>query len=72
MHIEKGKGSVLRLIMGILTLASVALGFTVNKNFFYFTGFIGFMQILSYLTGFCPMEIMLRAMGVEQKNGCCS
>lgn len=72
MHVEGGKGNLFRLIVGILTLGSVTLGFTISNYFFYFTGFMGFMQIVSYLTGFCPMEIMLKAMGVEQKNGCCS
>lgn len=52
MYVDSGKGSLVRMIAGIFVLASVALGFTVSKNYFYFTGVVGFMLIVSSLTGF--------------------
>ena len=70
MHVECGKGSLVRLIAGIFVLVSVILGFSVSNSFFYFTGLVGFMLIISSLTGFCPMEIILKALGVEQRDVC--
>jgi hypothetical protein len=70
MYVEHGKGSLIRLIGGIFVLISVTLGFVVSKNFFYFTGWVGLMLVISSLTGFCPMEIILKALGVEQRNVC--
>jgi len=70
MHVECGKGSLVRLIAGIFVLVSVILGFSVSNYFFYFTGLVGFMLIISSLTGFCPMEIILKALGVEQRDVC--
>lgn len=70
MHVECGKGSLIRLVGGIFILTSVTLGFMVSKYFFYFTGFIGLMFVISSLTGFCPMEIIFKAIGVKQSNVC--
>lgn len=70
MYVESGKGSLIRLIGGVFVLGSVALGFTVSKYFFYFTGWVGLMLIISSLTGFCPMEIILKAVGVEHRKVC--
>ncbi len=70
MYVDCGKGSLIRLIGGIFVLASVTLGFVVSKYFFYFTGWVGLMLVVSCLTGFCPMEIILKALGVEQRKVC--
>jgi len=70
MHVECGKGSLIRLIAGTFVLVSVILGFVISNYFFYFTGLVGFMLIISSLTGFCPMELILKAMGAEQRNVC--
>jgi len=53
------------LVAGILVLGAVALGLKVNSNFFYFAGFIGFMQIFFALTGLCPMAILLEKLGAK-------
>lgn len=74
MHVDNGKGSMVRLIAGFFVLASVLLGFFVSKYFFYFTGLVGFMLFQSAITGFCPMEYILKALGVpekDRKNCCC-
>jgi hypothetical protein len=70
MYVENGKGSLIRLIGGLLILISVVLGFTVSEYFFYFTGWVGLMLVLSATTGFCPMELILKAIGVEQRKIC--
>lgn len=68
MYIVNGKGSIIRLIAGIFVLTSVVLGIAVSKYFLYFTAFIGLMLILSSTTGFCPMELIMRALGLKEKK----
>lgn len=70
MYIVNGKGSFIRLIAGFFVLASVILGVTVSKYFLYFTGLVGCMLMISSLTGFCPMELILKALGAEQRKVC--
>jgi hypothetical protein len=70
MHVDNGKGSLIRLIGGFLILVSVILGFIISDKFFFFTGFIGFMLMLSSLTGFCPMEFILKKLGCKEKKCC--
>ena len=60
----------IRLLAGILILASVVLGFTVSAKFFYFTGFVGLMLTIFALTGFCPMSIILYLLGARERCNC--
>lgn len=68
MYVVNGKGSMIRLIAGIFVLGSVLLSLYVNEYFIYFTMFVGFMLILSATTGFCPMELILKAFKVQEKK----
>ena len=68
MYIINGKGSMIRLIAGIFVLGSALLGLLVNENFLYFTMFVGLMLLLSATTGFCPMELILKAFKVKEKQ----
>lgn len=68
MYVINGKGSLIRLIAGFFVLGSVLMGKLVNTNWFYFTGFVGFMLMVSATTGFCPMELILKALGLPQKK----
>lgn len=52
---------------GAFILASLALGIWVHANWFYFTAFVGLNLLQSAFTGFCPLAIILRALGL--KNG---
>lgn len=70
MYVINGKGSLIRLIAGFFVLGSVLLGKMVNPNWLYFTGLVGFMLMLSATTGFCPMEIILKVLGLPQKKAC--
>jgi len=67
MYVVNGKGSLIQLIVGLFILVSVNLGIFYHPYWFYFTGFVGFMLILSSITGFCPMELILKAVGIEEK-----
>jgi len=63
-------GRYVRLFAGSFVLLSLALGAPPspvfqNQNWLWFTGFVGFMMAQSAITGFCPMAIILRALGVK-------
>lgn len=68
MYVINGKGSLIRLIAGLFILSSVLLGLFVHQGFLYFTLFVGFMLTLSATTGFCPMELILKAFKVQEKE----
>lgn len=55
---------VIRRIAGTFILVSVALGTWVNPWWYAFTAFVGFNLLQSSITGFCPLERMLGAVGV--------
>jgi len=61
---------VIRLVAGIFVVGSVVLGFLVHPGFFYFTGFVGVMLTIFALTGFCPMSIILHALGARERCTC--
>lgn len=70
MFIVNGKGSLIRLIAGFFVLASVLLSVFVSQYWLIFTGLVGTMLMISALTGFCPMELILKAVGAEQRKIC--
>ncbi|MFZ5801783.1 MAG: YgaP family membrane protein [Candidatus Omnitrophota bacterium] len=59
----------IRVIAGIFILASVVLGAFVHKAWLFFTAFVGLNLFQSAFTGWCPMEGILKRLGVK---GCCS
>lgn len=70
MILVNGKGSIIRLIAGAFVLASVLLAHFVSQYWLIFTGFVGLMLMVSALTGFCPMELILRAFGLKVRKVC--
>ena len=56
----------LRLIAGIVVLASVALGWFVHPNFYLFTAFVGLNLLQSAFSKWCPMMAILRKAGVRE------
>lgn len=70
MFVINGKNSMIRLVAGSFVLGSVLLSQLHHPYWLYFTGFVGFMLILSSLSGFCPMEIILKKLGVKEKAAC--
>lgn len=61
----------IRLIAGSFILLSLALGHWVNHNWYLFTAFVGFNLMQSSLTKFCPMEIILKKIGLAGKDESC-
>jgi len=64
----------IRVVAGTLVLLSVALStpecpLFVSTKFLFVTAFVGFMLFQSGFTRFCPMEHILRALGVKPAAG---
>jgi hypothetical protein len=55
----------LRLVAGIIVMLTVALGYFVNPNWYYFTAFVGLNLFQSAFTNWCPMMTILRKMGLQ-------
>ena len=55
----------LRLVAGIVVMASVALGYFVDPNWYFFTAFVGLNLFQSAFTNWCPMMTILRKMGLQ-------
>lgn len=62
MNIEK----VIRRVAGSVVLGSLALGWWAHPGFFLVTAFVGLNLFQSSLTGFCPLEYMLRHRGARR------
>ena len=55
----------LRLIAGLVILASLALGAWVSPWFFLLTAFVGLNLLQSGFTDWCPMMVVLRKAGLS-------
>jgi len=61
---------LIRIFAGAFVLISLALGVEasplfVNPNFLWFTAFVGANLLQSGFTRFCPLEIVLKKLGVR-------
>lgn len=61
---------IVRIFAGAVVLASLALGVQgspifVNGNFLWLTAFVGANLLQSGFTRFCPLEMILRRIGVR-------
>ncbi|MCA1734436.1 MAG: DUF2892 domain-containing protein [Acidobacteria bacterium] len=61
MNVERS----LRLIAGIVVLATLLLGWFVHPGWFFFTGFVALNLIQSAFTNWCPMMTILKKLGVR-------
>ncbi len=50
---------------GTVVLVSLALGLFVHPNWFWLTAFVGANLLQSSFTGFCPLAMMLRKLGLK-------
>jgi len=50
---------------GAMTVLSLILAVTVNLNWLWLTGFVGLNLFQASLTGFCPLVLILRKLGVR-------
>lgn len=55
---------IIRRFAGTFVLASLALGYWVHPAWFLFTAFVGVNLFQSSFTRFCPLETMLKKVGV--------
>ncbi len=51
---------------GTVVLVSLLLGIRVNPNWFWLTGFVGANLLQASFTGFCPLAMVLRKLGLKQ------
>jgi hypothetical protein len=61
----------LRLVAGVVVLATTALGYWVHPAWFLFTAFVGLILLQSAFTNWCPMITFLRKLGVREKHTAC-
>jgi hypothetical protein len=54
----------IRMFAGAFILASLALAHFVHPNWIWFTVFVGANLLQSAFTGFCPLELLLRRVGI--------
>jgi hypothetical protein len=52
-------------VAGAMILISVLLSMTISGNFMWLTIFVGVMMLQSAFTGFCPMAMILKKMGLK-------
>ncbi|MCP9452373.1 MAG: DUF2892 domain-containing protein [Nitrospira sp.] len=57
---------LLRLIAGVFVLVAVVLGAIVHPYWNYFAAFVAVNLIQSAFTGWCPMMVLLRKLGVQE------
>lgn len=50
---------------GFVVLASLGLGLYVNQNWFWLTAFVGANLFQASFTGFCPLALFLKKLGVK-------
>lgn len=63
----------IRMFAGTFVLASLALAHFHSPNWLWFTAFVGLNLLQSSLTRFCPLEIILKKLGVGKGGAsCCS
>lgn len=62
----------IRAFAGTFVLLSLGLGYLHHPYWHFFTAFVGLNLLQSAITGFCPLEKILAALGVKtsiQKAG---
>jgi NADH:ubiquinone oxidoreductase subunit 5 (subunit L)/multisubunit Na+/H+ antiporter MnhA subunit len=56
---------VVMVFAGTFILASVSLSIYHSQNWLWLAGFVGLNLFQSAFTGFCPLAIILKKMGVQ-------
>ncbi len=57
---------IIRTVAGSLVLVGTILGYWVTKEWLLLPLFVGFNLIQSSFTNFCPLEIILKKMGIKE------
>jgi hypothetical protein len=50
---------------GTVVLVSIALAVLVDQRWLFLTGFVGLNLLQSAFTGFCPLALILRSLGLQ-------
>ncbi|PID72532.1 MAG: sulfurtransferase [Desulfobulbus propionicus] len=58
----------IHVIAGLFILLSLALGTWVSSCWFLFTAFVGANLFQYGFTGFCPMALILKRLGVPEQK----
>lgn len=53
---------------GVVILVSLGLSQVHSVNWLWLTGFVGLNLLQSAFTGFCPLAMILKSMGVRSGN----
>jgi hypothetical protein len=61
---------IIRRFAGTFILLSLVLAHYHSPNWLWFTAFVGFNLLQSSFTNFCPLEMILRRVGVSGACGC--
>lgn len=59
------KERIVRAVAGTIVLASTVMAYTVNINWLWLGVFAGLNLLQSAFTRFCPLELILKAVGVK-------
>ncbi|MBP1640192.1 MAG: hypothetical protein H6Q17_1775 [Bacteroidetes bacterium] len=59
---------IIRAVAGTLVLVSIVLSLTVSLNWLWLGGFVGFNLLQSSITGFCPLEYLLKKKATAKRN----
>lgn len=68
---------IVRIVAGFFVLLSLGLGIQgsplfVSANFLWFTAFVGVNLFQSGFTNLCPLDTILKKLGVPVGNGGCA
>ena len=68
---------IVRIVAGFFVLLSLGLGISsspifVSANFLWFTAFVGANLFQSGFTNLCPLDTVLKKLGVPVGNGGCA
>jgi len=58
---------IVRVAAGTLFLTSITLAYTFNTNWLWLGVFVGINLLQSAFTGFCPLEKILKILGVNNQ-----
>jgi len=59
------KERIVRAVAGVFVLSSVLLTYYVNTGWLWLSVFVGANLLQSSFTRFCPLEIILKKLGVK-------
>ena len=62
---------LIRRFAGAFILASLVLAYYHSRYWLWFTAFVGFNLFQSSFTNFCPLELILKTVGVGRDAGSC-